>query len=125
VPAEQGRENLSVVYDHRGPRPVNAIIENGRSVTQLMGFLVSCFSCVPHVTANERQFAQQICSVALSAAGPSFHRATAGLSRGRGSEFVGRYAALFEESWAQNNNRAAGDPIGPVKANFSSADADT
>ncbi len=26
-----------------GPRPVNAIIENGRSVTQLMGFLVSCF----------------------------------------------------------------------------------
>ena len=48
MPAEQGTENLSVVYDHRGPRPVNAIIENGRSVTQLMGFLVSCFSCVPH-----------------------------------------------------------------------------
>ena len=53
-----------------GSRPVNAIIENGRSVTQLMGFLVSCFSCVPHVTANERQFAEQICSEALSAAEP-------------------------------------------------------
>ncbi len=76
MPAEQGTENLSVVYDHHGPRPVNAIIENGRSVTQLMGFLVSCFSCVPHVTANERQFAQQICSEALGAAGPSFHRAS-------------------------------------------------
>ena len=37
--AEQGTENLSVVYDQRGPRPVNAIIENGRSVTQLMGIL--------------------------------------------------------------------------------------
>jgi hypothetical protein len=76
VPAEQGTENLSVVYDHRGPHPVNAVIENGRSVTELMGFLVFCFFCVPHVTANERQFAQQICSEALSAAGPSFHRAT-------------------------------------------------
>ncbi len=76
MPAEQGRENRSVVYDHRGPHPVNAIIENVRSVTQVMGFLVSCFSCVPHVTANERQFAQQICSEALSVAGPSFHRAT-------------------------------------------------
>ncbi len=43
MPAEQGTENLSVVYDQRGPRPVNAIIENGRSVTQLMGILVSCF----------------------------------------------------------------------------------
>ena len=39
MPAEQGTENLSVVYDHRGPRPVNAIIENGRSITQLIGFL--------------------------------------------------------------------------------------
>ena len=73
MPAERGTENLSVVYDHRGPRPVNTIIENGRSVTQLMGFLVSYFSCVPHVTANDRQFAQQICSEALGAAGPSFH----------------------------------------------------
>ena len=45
MPAEQGTEKLSVVYDHRGPRPVNAVIENGRSVTELMGFLVSCFSC--------------------------------------------------------------------------------
>ncbi len=66
MPAEQGRENLSVIYDHRGPRPVNATIENVRSVTQLMGILVSCLSCVPDVTANERQFAQQICSAALS-----------------------------------------------------------
>ncbi len=38
MPAEQGTENLSVVYDHRGPRPVNAIIENVRSVTQRYGF---------------------------------------------------------------------------------------
>ncbi len=66
MPAEQGTENLSFVYDHRGPRPVNAIIENGRNVTEVMGFLVSCFSCVPHVTANERQFTQQIRSEALS-----------------------------------------------------------
>ena len=65
MPAEQGRENLSVVYDHRGPRPVNAIIENVRSVTELMGFLVSCISCVPHVTANERQF----CATNLLASG--------------------------------------------------------
>ncbi len=79
MPAEQGRENLSVVYDHRGPRPVNAIIENGRSVTQLMGFLVSCFSCVPHVTANERQFATNLLgSVKCGRAG--FHRATLTLS---------------------------------------------
>ena len=55
---------------------MTAIIDNGRSVTQLMGFLVSCFSCGPHVTANERRFEQQICSEALSAAGPSFHRAS-------------------------------------------------
>ncbi len=52
MPAERGTENLSLVYDHRGPHPANAIIENVRSVTQLMGFLVSF---VPHVTADERQ----------------------------------------------------------------------